>query len=109
MRESKSLDLEGQAAWQPWPEAEDGIHSAIPTPAGTPGLASGPSLGDAVAVGTAAVLDNSKPGQGSSRSRDSKRQHKRTDKVVVAVPNPDAAETETLKTPIGATPPASVA
>ncbi|GJN90679.1 hypothetical protein Rhopal_003691-T1 [Rhodotorula paludigena] len=47
MRESKSLDLEGQAVWLPWPEAEDGFAhtpSASPlptpsiTPAGTPGI-----------------------------------------------------------------------
>lgn len=37
IRESKSLDLEGQAAWLPWPEAEDGFSSSpIPTPNGTP-------------------------------------------------------------------------
>ncbi|GAA6011880.1 hypothetical protein JCM11491_000089 [Sporobolomyces phaffii] len=37
LRESKSLDLEGQAAWLPWPEAEDGFSSSpIPTPNGTP-------------------------------------------------------------------------
>ncbi|BGP24719.1 serine/threonine protein kinase Nrc-2 [Rhodotorula toruloides] len=49
MRESKSLDLEGQSAWLPWPEAEDGFHqtpSASPglTPVGTPGLAGGPTM-----------------------------------------------------------------
>ena len=37
IRESKSLDLEGQAAWLPWPEAEDGFSSSpIPTPNTTP-------------------------------------------------------------------------
>ncbi|GAA5856763.1 hypothetical protein JCM8547_008829 [Rhodosporidiobolus lusitaniae] len=40
MRESKSLDLEGQAAWLPWPMAEDDSFtprdSPIPTPSGTP-------------------------------------------------------------------------
>ncbi|GAA5925697.1 uncharacterized protein JCM15063_005093 [Sporobolomyces koalae] len=37
IRDSKSLDLEGQAAWLPWPEAEDGFSSSpIPTPNGTP-------------------------------------------------------------------------
>ncbi|GAA5898166.1 hypothetical protein JCM6882_003340 [Rhodosporidiobolus microsporus] len=50
MRESKSLDLEGQAAWLPWPEEEAAFQtprdSPIPTPGGTPlgtpGLAGGP-------------------------------------------------------------------
>ncbi|GAA5877162.1 hypothetical protein JCM3774_003319 [Rhodotorula dairenensis] len=105
MRESKSLDLEGQAAWQPWPEAEDGIHSAIPTPVGTPGLASGtPVLLDGEAVATAGD---------SERARDPNKrqqQHKRNDKIVVAVPNPEVETDETLKTPIAsATPPASMA
>ncbi|GAA6062778.1 hypothetical protein JCM10212_006891 [Sporobolomyces blumeae] len=37
IRESKSLDLEGQAAGLPWPEAEDGFRqSPIPTPNTTP-------------------------------------------------------------------------
>ncbi|BGO91457.1 hypothetical protein NBRC10512_003118 [Rhodotorula toruloides] len=53
MRESKSLDLEGQSAWLPWPEAEDGFHqtpSASPlptpglTPVGTPGLGAAPTM-----------------------------------------------------------------
>ncbi|GAA5820236.1 hypothetical protein JCM11251_005536 [Rhodosporidiobolus azoricus] len=46
MRESKSLDLEGQAAWLPWPEEEAAFqtprNSPIPTPLGTPGLSEGP-------------------------------------------------------------------
>ena len=101
MRESKSLDLEGQAAWQPWPEAEDGIHSAIPTPVGTPGLGGGPTLleGAGAGVGTAQEL----------HQRDSKRQqHKRSDKIIVAIPNPEV-ETETLKTPVCASPSAPTA
>jgi hypothetical protein len=53
MRESKSLDLEGQSAWLPWPEAEDGFHqtpsaSPLPTPGlapvGTPGLGGPPTM-----------------------------------------------------------------
>ncbi|GAA5988432.1 hypothetical protein JCM11641_005340 [Rhodosporidiobolus odoratus] len=47
MRESKSLDLEGQALWQPWPEVESEFHTPvgppISTPVGTPGL-TGPSM-----------------------------------------------------------------
>lgn len=63
MRESKSLDLEGQAVWLPWPEAEDGFAhtpSASPlptpsiTPAGTPG------------VGTPKASGGSSGGEGAS-------------------------------------------
>ncbi|GAA6034104.1 hypothetical protein JCM8097_000697 [Rhodosporidiobolus ruineniae] len=41
MRESRSLDLEGQAAWAAWPEVESEFHttprdSPIPTPSSTP-------------------------------------------------------------------------
>ncbi|GAA6013792.1 hypothetical protein JCM10207_008192 [Rhodosporidiobolus poonsookiae] len=50
MRESKSLDLEGQQAWLSWPEDEAAFHtptlgtprdSPLPTPASTPGLGAG--------------------------------------------------------------------
>lgn len=100
MRESKSLDLEGQAAWQPWPEAEDGIHSAIPTPVGTPGLGGGPTLLDATGgAGSAVTAD------GQQRQ---KQQHKRSEKMIVAIPNPEV-ETETLKTPVCASPSAPTA
>lgn len=104
MRESKSLDLEGQAAWQPWPEAEDGIHSAIPTPVGPPGLEGGPTLLDGAGAGAGAG-----PAQ-EHHQRDSKRQqqHKRSDKMIVAIPNPEV-ETETLKTPVCASPSAPTA
>lgn len=108
MRESKSLDLEGQAAWQPWPEAEDGIHSAIPTPVGTPGLGGGlTSLDTAGGVGSAATVAED---QQRGDQRDSKRQqqHKRSEKMIVAIPNPEV-ETETLKTPVCASPSASTA
>lgn len=110
MRESKSLDLEGQAAWQPWPEAEDGIHSAIPTPVGTPGLGGGlTSLDTAGGVGSAAAATAAEDQQRGDH-RDSKRQqqHKRSEKMIVAIPNPEV-ETETLKTPVCASPSASTA
>ncbi|BGP16310.1 serine/threonine protein kinase, AGC [Rhodosporidiobolus nylandii] len=48
MRESKSLDLEGQAAWLPWPEVEAEFHtpgtSPVATPAGTPSLSGAPAV-----------------------------------------------------------------
>lgn len=100
MRESKSLDLEGQAAWQPWPEAEDGIHSAIPTPVGTPGQNSGPILDQAGAALLQAATGNAAAAESS--------RHRRNDKIVVAVPNPEV-DTETLKTPVTASGPSVAA
>ncbi|TKA56922.1 hypothetical protein B0A53_01323 [Rhodotorula sp. CCFEE 5036] len=102
MRESKSLDLEGQAAWQPWPEAEDGIHSAIPTPVGTPGLGGGPTLLDDAGGGAGTAQEHHQRGERDSK-RHQQQQHKRSDKMIVAIPNPEV-ETETLKTPVCASP-----
>lgn len=102
MRESKSLDLEGQAAWQPWPEAEDGIHSAIPTPVGTPGLGGGPTLLDGAGGGAGTAQEHHQRGERDSK-RHQQQQHKRSDKMIVAIPNPEV-ETETLKTPVCASP-----
>lgn len=40
MRESASLDLEGQAFSSPWPDGQDGFqHTPVPSPMATPSLA----------------------------------------------------------------------
>lgn len=73
MRESASLDLEGQAFSSPWPDGQDGFqHTPVPSPMATPNLVlpgSGLGFVDAPTVAEAAATP-APPSTGKGHKRE---------------------------------------